>query len=570
MSYRHWPLTAKLLLIALVGLVLSAAVGWLALQALANTAALAEHRIRDGLIAARTAELRHDCELAIDLLRTQTAGLDAEARLEKMRALLGEVYFMKGSSGKADGYFFAYDRSGVTLLLPPNKKLHGVNRWDLEVGGQKVVRGLVEAGMKGGGTYIYNYPKPDGPKGADGKDVPLPKLAWSMPIAWDEGGTRFDPGWFIGIGAYVDDIDAEVDALAAQMRAESSAQMRQAGLTALMLLLAALGITVMIARSISKPVQRVREALDGLAEGRLDGVCGLDRHDEIGRMAASLDRAVAGVRAALRADRVDWPTVERQTAARAELERQLAEAASKLDSVSHSLAAAAAETSAQAATVAASSEEVSRGVGSVSAGAEEMTATIGEIARSAAEAARTANEAVEASRRAREAADRLGASSTAIGEAAQLIASIAEQTNLLALNATIEAARAGDAGRGFAVVASEVKELARSTGEATSRIQGMIASIQGDTAAVRDGLSQAGAVIDRIGTATGSIATATEQQTATTREMTRTVTEANQGVQDIARTVANVAQAAKDASAGAEATRQSAAELNRIAAGLKG
>ncbi len=570
MYYRHWPMIAKLMLIAAVGLLLAGAITWLGLGALSRSVALAEGRIRDGLMAARTAELRHDCELAVDLLRSQSAGLDQSARKERLRALLGEVYFMTGSDGSKVGYFFAYDRQGVTLLLPPNRALHDVSRWDLQASGVYVVRGLVEAGVKGGSTFTYLYPKPGGPKGPDGKPVPQPKLSYSMPIAWEENGARFDPGWYIGIGAYVDDIEAEAAQVSAQMRAEHALEVRRAGQIALVLLVGALLVTVVIARSIARPVHRLREALDGLAEGSLLGIGNLDRRDEIGRMAASYDRAVAGVRGALRTERVDWRVVERQTEARFDLEHQLVAAATDLDSVSQSLAAASAETSAQAATVASSAEEVSRGVNSVSVGAEEMTASISEIARAAAEAARIAVEAIQASRRAQEAAERLGGSSATIGEAARLIAGIAEQTNLLALNATIEAARAGDAGRGFAVVASEVKELARRTGEATARIQGMITSIQADTASVRDGLGTAGAVIERIGAATGSIATATEEQTATTREMTRTVAEASQGVQDIARTVANVAQAAKEASVGAESTKQSAANLNRIAAGLSG
>lgn len=59
---------------------------------------------------------------------------------------------------------------------------------------------------------------------------------------------------------------------------------------------------------------------------------------------------------------------------------------------------------------------------------------------------------------------------TQVAGVARGISGIARQTNLLALNATIEASRAGEAGRGFAVVAEEVKELARQTGEATTRI----------------------------------------------------------------------------------------------------
>jgi methyl-accepting chemotaxis protein len=285
-----------------------------------------------------------------------------------------------------------------------------------------------------------------------------------------------------------------------------------------------------------RPLNSLATATRRIAAGDLSGdVPGLDRRDQIGALAASLqifkdaaaekmrlETQAAAARRQAEAARAEHEAAHAAAAApqstvvtsvttglerlaAGDLTMQLAQpfaaeyetlranfnaALAELRGALHAIAANAQGIRTGTEEISHASDDLSRRTEQQAASLEQTAAALDEITatvRRTAEGARQAQDAVgrtkadaersgEVVRQAMAAMDGIERSSGQIGQIIGVIDEIAFQTNLLALNAGVEAARAGDAGRGFAVVASEVRALAQRSADAAREIKALIAS----------------------------------------------------------------------------------------------
>jgi methyl-accepting chemotaxis protein len=435
-------------------------------------------------------------------------------------------------------YLFIYDtETGLCVANAGNAALIGK-----DVRGLKDSNGLLFGSMmldvakRGEGTLRYAFPR-----GSD--KTPQEKVAYIRGFApWH---------LMIATAEYMTDIDATFWGMA-----------RTAAMVIFVLLLLSIGIAWGVARSVVRPLSRLRMRMAALSHGELDlPVLDVDRRDEIGEMARTVE-VFKGAMIETNRLRAEQQEVEqRQLQQRkSDMHRLADDFENAVGEIIETVSSASTELEASASTltttaeraedlttkVAAASEVASTNVQSVASATEELTASVNEISQQVQESARMANEAVGQARKTNERVGELSKADARIGDVVELINTIAGQTNLLALNATIEAARAGEAGRGFAVVASEVKALAEQTAKATGEIGQQISGIQAATQESVNNIKEISGTIERLSEISSTIAAAVEEQGAATQEISRNVQQVAHGTIQVSSNITDVQRGASE------------------------
>ena len=335
-------------------------------------------------------------------------------------------------------------------------------------------------------------------------------------------------------------------------------------------------LALFFTRSITGPLKKTVEMLHDLGMGRVTRRLRLDRRDEIGQMALTMDEFADSLENEVVASLQKMAKGDLTFEVRVKDDRDLIRGALRktvedLNEIMGQIYVSGEEIDAGAAQVSNASQSLSQGATEQASSLEEMSSSMTEIgsqtklnAENAGNANILASEAkVSAERGNRQmqemisAMDDINKAGDSISKIIKVIDEIAFQTNLLALNAAVEAARAGKHGRGFAVVAEEVRNLAARSAKAARETAELI---EGSVAKTKKGTgiaSQTAEALREIFEGVGTVSKLVDEIAMASSEQAHGITQVSQGLGQIDQvTQQNTANAEETAAAAEELSTQ--------------
>ena len=323
-------------------------------------------------------------------------------------------------------------------------------------------------------------------------------------------------------------------------------------ITAIGLLIGAIfvGISLLMANSIAKPLQLASTTLKEIAQGGgdLSKRFKVESTDEVGEVAHWFNQFIE--------------TLENLARDLKQIALQVTMASEEVAAGSQGLSQSTQQQASSIEEVAATIEQVTGSIRQTADNAAQGSAKADEMVTLASETGNLANELVGAM-------NEINASSMRIGDIIDTVNEVAFQTNLLALNAAVEAARAGEHGKGFAVVASEVRALAQRSAESASEVRNLIedslSKVKNGDSIVRrsdQAMSAITSHINTIATTMREIASASREQATGIEELNRAISMIDNSTQQNAGTVEELASTADSLS-------NDSRSLSQLVAGFK-